>query len=360
MITIEETKNRVQQLIISEISKMVDDGYTDTQIVSNFQIRGAETSDVMAVIARVKSSRNKSTNVNHGNSNSTTDLTARVSELKPVVRTVDISDVFNNTLLTSKTLEQIPSIDKTNQISTSDTVTTVSVPPLVQSEYQNVVPVAAYPVPLNLTYPTKLNILNRQVQVTLIKKKPDIIVLDNVLTAEECQQIIDIARPKIKPSDVVDRDSGNNISHDARTSTGAFFGKGETPLLRWIEQFCAEFLKWPYEKSEGFQVLNYQVGQQYLAHYDHFDPETNSGREVEASKAGNRNATILFYLNDVAEGGGTQFPKLDLTVMPKMGRMLYFGYPDITKALDTLHAGMPPTQGEKWVAVNWYRQGNYS
>ena len=350
MITTNAAKNHVQQLIFQEISKMLEDGYNDTQIVNNFQSKGAEVSDIMAIITNVK-------NNNPMNNSTEILLTNGVQKPKPVNTNPMTSDFFNQALKSATVL------DKEVLNNNSVVKTPVIDPKLItagQPDYRFVLPKVDHPLPIGDTYPTKLNILGRQVEVSLIKRNPEIIVLDNVLTAEECKQFIELAKPKIKPSNVVDRNSGNNVSHDARTSTGAFFGKGETPLLRWIEQFCAEFLNWPYEKSEGFQALNYQVGQQYLAHFDHFDPDTKSGKEISATKAGNRNATILFYLNDVDEGGGTQFPKLDLTVMPKMGRMLYFGYPDILKADHVLHAGMPPTKGEKWVAVNWYRQGNYT
>jgi len=34
--------------------------------------------------------------------------------------------------------------------------------------------------------------------------------------------------------------------------------------------------------------------------------------------------TAYLYLNDVEAGGGTKFTKLDLTVMPKLGRALFW------------------------------------
>ena len=64
---------------------------------------------------------------------------------------------------------------------------------------------------------------------------------------------------------------------------------------------------------EHFQVLNYQPGQFYLTHHDYIP-------EHQKSPCGPRLATFFIYLSDVEEGGGTYFPQLQQTVMPKKGR----------------------------------------
>ena len=72
-------------------------------------------------------------------------------------------------------------------------------------------------------------------------------------------------------------------------------------------------------------------------------------------------ATVLLYLNDVAAGGGTSFPHVGLTIMPRQGSALYFAYTADDQSVDTLslHAGLPVEQGEKWLAVKWLRQEKY-
>ena len=44
-----------------------------------------------------------------------------------------------------------------------------------------------------------------------------------------------------------------------------------------------------------------------------------------------------------ADGGGTSFPEVGLTVVPKKGAAVYFEYCNAAGAVDplTLHAGMP-------------------
>jgi hypothetical protein len=67
--------------------------------------------------------------------------------------------------------------------------------------------------------------------------------------------------------------------------------------------------------------------------------------------------TFLVYLNDAYAGGETEFPKLALKHKGTTGEGLFFvnalasGEPD----LRTLHAGRPPTSGEKWIVSQFIR-----
>ena len=75
----------------------------------------------------------------------------------------------------------------------------------------------------------------------------------------------------------------------------------------------------PVAHGEGLHILNYEVDQQYKAHYDYF-------AEHSRSAANNRISTLVMYLNDVEEGGETYFPKLNLSVHPRKGMAVYFEY----------------------------------
>jgi len=56
-------------------------------------------------------------------------------------------------------------------------------------------------------------------------------------------------------------------------------------------------------------VLRYLPTQHYSAHHDFFDPSDYGSRSKESGLASNRLATVFFYLNDVAAGGETGFPR---------------------------------------------------
>jgi len=69
-----------------------------------------------------------------------------------------------------------------------------------------------------------------------------------------------------------------------------------------------------------------------------------------------RVSTVFVYLNDVMEGGGTDFPRLGVHVEPERGKAVKFlncgddGRPNP----ETLHAGLPVIRGEKWLATLWF------
>ena len=97
-------------------------------------------------------------------------------------------------------------------------------------------------------------------------------------------------------------------------------------------------------------VLRYTSEQEYKPHYDALE-----GKYLE--NGGQRLMTCLIYLNN-AVGGGTAFPKLNLVVGSIGGRLLMFGNVDKEmKPHDlSLHQGLPPHEGEKWVFTLWFRE----
>lgn len=64
---------------------------------------------------------------------------------------------------------------------------------------------------------------------------------------------------------------------------------------------------------ESFQVLKYEVGQQYKEHHDFISKDLRL-------PAGPRILTFFLYLSDVEEGGETSFPSLGIDVKPKKGK----------------------------------------
>src|SRR5262249_52299606 len=107
---------------------------------------------------------------------------------------------------------------------------------------------------------------------------------------------------------------------------------------------------------EPSQLLHYSVGQRFKPHHDFLDPENDAYRD-NIAQFGQRIATFLIYLNDGYGGGEKGFPAIRLHYRGIEGDALFFanvtreGAPDPT----TLHAGLPPTSGEKWVFSQWIR-----
>ncbi|KAJ9673456.1 hypothetical protein PVL29_023177 [Vitis rotundifolia] len=186
----------------------------------------------------------------------------------------------------------------------------------------------------------------------IVSWEPRAFIYHNFLSKEECEYMISLAKPYMKKSTVVDSETGRSKDSRVRTSSGMFLRRGRDKIIRDIEKRIADFSFIPVEHGEGLQVLHYEVGQKYDAHYDYFLDEFNT------KNGGQRIATLLMYLSDVEEGGETVFPaakanfssvpwwnelsecgQKGLSVKPKMGDALLFWSmrPDATLDPSSLH-----------------------
>lgn len=62
------------------------------------------------------------------------------------------------------------------------------------------------------------------------------------------------------------------------------------------------------------------------------------------NEVSDRYLVFLWYLNDVAAGGATQFPQLNLSIAPRAGRLLMFPPYWMFQ-----HTGLPPESGDKYI-----------
>ncbi|TKC81486.1 2-oxoglutarate-dependent dioxygenase [Trinickia terrae] len=198
---------------------------------------------------------------------------------------------------------------------------------------------------------------DRDVQVLMRVEQPQVIVFGNVLSPEECSELIERSRSKLKRSGTVNPETGGTDIIPARTSEGTWFKRCEDAFIERIDKRIASLMNWPLENGEGLQILHYKVGGEYRAHYDYFDPNTK-GSAVHIQRGGQRVATLVVYLNDVPDGGETTFPEAGITVGGRQGNAVYFRYMNDQRQLDplSLHGGAPVREGEKWVMTKWVRE----
>ncbi|KAK7376169.1 hypothetical protein VNO78_35023 [Psophocarpus tetragonolobus] len=210
--------------------------------------------------------------------------------------------------------------------------------------------------------------------VEIISWQPRAFLYHNFLTKEECEYLINIAKPKMSKSAVVDEKTGKGVKSRVRTSTGTFLGRGSDKIVRNIEKRIADFTFIPVEHGEGLQILHYEVGQKYDPHFDTFNDRFN------IENGGQRIATMLMYISDVEEGGETVFPnakgnfssvpwwnelsdcgRKGLSIKPKMGDAVLFWSmkPDATLDLSSLHGSCPVIKGDKWSCVKWMHVYEY-
>ncbi|KAF8406657.1 hypothetical protein HHK36_008747 [Tetracentron sinense] len=230
----------------------------------------------------------------------------------------------------------------------------------------------------------------------ILSWEPRAFIYHNFLSKDECEYLINLAKPHMQKSTVVDGTTGQSKDSRVRTSSGTFLKRGQDKIIRNIEKRIADFSFIPVvfssipgatihgllfkqvlnftEHGEGLQILHYEVGQKYEPHYDYF------GDEINTKNGGQRIATVLMYLSVVEEGGETVFPaakanfssvpwwnelsecaKKGISVKPKMGDALLFWSmrPDASLDPSSLHGGCPVIKGNKWSSTKWMRVNEY-
>jgi prolyl 4-hydroxylase len=208
------------------------------------------------------------------------------------------------------------------------------------------------------TDPCSIRVDGHDIHVLMSLRNPRIVVFSNLLTAQECDAIIEAARPRMQRSLTVDNQSGGESVNDDRTSNGMFFQRGENEVVRRLEERIARLLHWPVENGEGLQVLHYRPGAEYKPHHDYFAPG-EPGTPTILKRGGQRVGTLVMYLNEPVRGGGTTFPEVPLQVMPRRGNAVFFSYDRPDPATRTLHGGAPVLEGEKWIATKWLREREF-
>jgi prolyl 4-hydroxylase len=201
---------------------------------------------------------------------------------------------------------------------------------------------------------------DREVRVLARMASPSTALLANVLSAGECEQLIAAARPRMRPSLVVDPITGLDVVKDHRNSLGMFFRPRETALIEKIERRIAQLIDQPMENGEGLQITHYPPGTESTPHFDYLVPANEANRESLA-RSGQRVCTLIMYLNEVLAGGETTFPRQGWSVMPQKGNAVYFEYGNAAGQTDpaSLHAGAPVLSGDKWIATKWVRNRKF-
>ena len=184
-------------------------------------------------------------------------------------------------------------------------------------------------------------------QAEVLSEDPDVRMFAGLFTQAECAYLTEAAGPLLKPSLVVDNDSGRQVPNPIRTSDGALFTWPlQNPAIHALNRRIAAASGTDVAQGEPLQVLRYRPGQEYRTHIDAIPGLDNQ-----------RAMTMLVYLNDDYDGGETRFVHCDLALRGGIGDGLLFrnidaeGRPDKNAA----HAGLPVTRGVKMIASRWIR-----
>lgn len=196
---------------------------------------------------------------------------------------------------------------------------------------------------------------------------PGLWVFHDILSPKERRDIIKTAGPFMMRSQVQgeNRNRASRVSM-TRTSKTGWLQDHFHPTIGTISKRVSEVtgLKTAthLDEAELLQVANYINGGHYSPHHDYVHKEKEPGHMIFKSDGlyiGDRVATFMFYLNDVASGGRTVFPRIGAGVAPEEGSGVFWynlhdsGDPDKF----TLHGACPVLYGTKWVSNKWIREG---
>ena len=207
--------------------------------------------------------------------------------------------------------------------------------------------------------------------------------IDNVLTNEECDYIINDAKDKLSESTVMSIDNNGeyiDVKDTVRTSNHTFLKNNlHKNIIEKAEKLINKYsqVNVSYKQFEQIQVVRYKPTQEYKEHFDichpfqAYEDQLKTCKEEFKKFNSVRYATIIFYLNDGFNGGETYFPDINKKIIPKKGKALIFfnctynkdtnqtGLCDVIG--NSKHAGLPVIQGktnEKWIANIWVRTKN--
>ncbi|HEY6644726.1 2OG-Fe(II) oxygenase [Povalibacter sp.] len=198
--------------------------------------------------------------------------------------------------------------------------------------------------------------LTAPLPVRVVSREPRIVVIDAFCSPDECTWLIERARPHLQRA-LVYRGSPSAQAADSRTNTEAAFTIFRADVvLNLIRERMAAVARTSTLFFEVTKLLHYDPGEQFGLHADFLQLNTPElVREVELR--GQRAATFLTYLNDGYEGGETDFPRIGYRYKGARGDALLFSNVDAAGAPDysTVHTGLAPVTGEKWLLSQWVR-----
>ncbi|XP_043110302.1 prolyl 4-hydroxylase subunit alpha-1a isoform X3 [Puntigrus tetrazona] len=208
--------------------------------------------------------------------------------------------------------------------------------------------------------------------------RPRIIRYHNIITESEMEKVKELAKPRLRRATISnpitgvletaqyriskrratvhDPETGKLTTAQYRVSKSAWLAAYEHPVVDRINQRIEDITGLNVKTAEELQVANYGVGGQYEPHFDFGrKDEPDAFKELGT---GNRIATWLFYMSDVAAGGATVFPEVGAAVKPMKGTAVFWYnlFPNGEGDYSTRHAACPVLLGNKWVSNKWIHE----
>ncbi|XP_050664929.1 prolyl 4-hydroxylase subunit alpha-1-like isoform X10 [Leptidea sinapis] len=192
------------------------------------------------------------------------------------------------------------------------------------------------------------------IKMEYLYRDPDIVMFYDVLSDNEIDIIKKLATPKFSRTQVNYSAAGGVKPANFRISKYGALSDKASPTVARVSRRVSAFTNFDMSSAEPLQVVNYGIGGHYTPHYDYYRPNEESITDED----GDRIATVLFYMSDVAQGGATVFLDIGVSVFPVKGAALVWmnlhrsGEGDLA----TRHAACPVLLGSKWASNKWIHE----
>jgi len=183
-----------------------------------------------------------------------------------------------------------------------------------------------------------------------------IAVYDGYITEQHCKEAIDLYENQVKFKKTMDRLTFENAPITEKKDTQLFLGSENinvwhTKLDNIMNNFdiaLRNYLRKISAESafgvKGFHYTGLKLQKTLPTEgYHIWHVEHSIGYENEP-----RAFVYSIYLNDVEEGGETEFLHFSKRVKPKTGRIVIW-----PASFPYLHRGNPPLSGEKYILTSW-------
>jgi prolyl 4-hydroxylase len=186
----------------------------------------------------------------------------------------------------------------------------------------------------------------------------EIFTIPNFLTDEECDHLCEHIEKNNTRSTVAGSGNAKSTYNEGRTSSTSTLMDSD-PIVQTVNNKMYTELGIDASHSEITQGQIYQVGQHFNHHNDYFDGDAFINHCLSS---GQRTWTFMVYLNDVEEGGETEFRNLDVKIKPIKGTAVVWKNSDGrgTENPASHHSGTHVTKGKKIIITKWFRENVYN
>ena len=186
----------------------------------------------------------------------------------------------------------------------------------------------------------------------------EIFTIPNFLTDDECDYLCNHIENNNTRSTVAGLGSEKSVYNEGRTSSTSTIPDSD-PKFQIINNKMYAELGVPNEYSEPTQGQIYLESQYFNYHNDYFEGDSYTNHCLSS---GQRTWTFMIYLNDVEEGGETEFPRIEQKILPKKGTAVVWKNSDGTGSENPAshHSGLAVVKGKKIIITKWFREKVYN